>query len=175
VFSILRTKSVALKGSLRPVLELESGSNDPMAYLLTIAFMGLIMQPDKSIWSILPLFALQMSLGVALGFGSDSPASGSSIGLTNIRGALPSLSDHLDVSYFFRHQCFGGNGFLAIYLSAIYLGNKELIHKKTIIKMFDGLAWLMQIILFLTLGYWRFQVRFCPFWELVCSSLYSRF
>lgn len=163
VFSILRTKSVALKGGLRPVLELESGSNDPMAYLLTIAFMGLIMQPDKSIWSILPLFALQMSLGVALGFAFGF-AGQWIINRINLihEGFYPVLAITWMYLTFSVTNALGGNGFLAIYLSAIYLGNKELIHKKTIIKMFDGLAWLMQIILFLTLGLLAFPSKILP-------------
>src|SRR5690606_5195067 len=49
VFSILRSKSLALKTNLRPTLELESGSNDPMAYVLTITFLGLVLNPDQSL------------------------------------------------------------------------------------------------------------------------------
>ncbi len=163
VFSILRTKSIALKGSLRPVLELESGSNDPMAYLLTIAFTGLIAQPDKSLWSIIPLFAQQMSLGIALGFGFGF-AGQWIINRINLihEGLYPVLAITWMYLTFSVTTALGGNGFLAIYLSAIYLGNRELIHKKTIIKMFDGLAWLMQIILFLTLGLLVFPSHILP-------------
>ena len=57
----------------------------------------------------------------------------------------------------------GGNGFLAIYICAVYLGNQDLIHKKTILKMFDGLAWLMQIVLFLTLGLLVFPSQIIPY------------
>ncbi len=59
-------------------------------------------------------------------------------------------------------EFFGGNGFLAIYLSAVYLGNQYLIHKKTIMQVFDGLAWLMQIVLFLTLGLLVFPSQIVP-------------
>lgn len=69
VFSILRSKSLALKTNLRPTLELESGSNDPMAYVLTIAFLTLVINQDKSIYSIIPLFFQQMILGGIAGFG----------------------------------------------------------------------------------------------------------
>ena len=68
VFSILRSKSLALKGNLRPTLELESGSNDPMAYILTIVFTGLVVNQDSSFISILPMFLRQMLLGGLLGF-----------------------------------------------------------------------------------------------------------
>lgn len=57
----------------------------------------------------------------------------------------------------------GGNGFLAIYICAVYLGNQDLIHKKTILKMFDGLAWLMQIVLFLILGLLVFPSQIIPY------------
>ena len=68
VFSILRSKNLALKTNLRPTLELESGSNDPMAYVLTIAFLTLVINQDQSFLSIIPLFLQQMILGGALGF-----------------------------------------------------------------------------------------------------------
>ena len=69
VFSILRSKSLALKSNLRPTLELESGSNDPMAYVLTIAFLTLVINQDQSLSSIIPLFLQQMVLGGIAGFG----------------------------------------------------------------------------------------------------------
>lgn len=68
VFSILRSKSLALKSNLRPTLELESGSNDPMAYVLTLAFLTLVIHQDQSIFSIIPLFLKQMILGGIGGF-----------------------------------------------------------------------------------------------------------
>ena len=68
VFSILRSKNLALKTNLRPTLELESGSNDPMAYVLTIAFLTLVINQDQSIASIIPLFLQQMILGGIAGF-----------------------------------------------------------------------------------------------------------
>src|SRR5690554_5756301 len=69
VFSILRSKSIALKANLRPTLELESGSNDPMAYVLTISFLTLVINQDQGLLSILPMFLLQMALGGIAGFG----------------------------------------------------------------------------------------------------------
>ncbi len=71
VFSILRAKSLALRENLRPTLELESGSNDPMAYVLTIVFLTLVIHQDQGLLSILPFFLLQMVVGglAGLGFG----------------------------------------------------------------------------------------------------------
>lgn len=68
IFSMLRSKSLALKSNLRPTLELESGSNDPMAYVLTIAFLGLVLNPDLRWYSVIPLFFQQMILGSIGGF-----------------------------------------------------------------------------------------------------------
>jgi cell volume regulation protein A len=153
VFSILRSKSLALRKNLRPTLELESGSNDPMAYILTIAFLGLVIDQDASIWSMIPLFLQQMIVGaiLGLGFGKLSQLVINRIKL-DFEGLYPVLVIALMFITFSATDFFGGNGFLAVYLCAVYLGNQDLIHKKTILKMFDGLAWLMQIVLFLTLG-----------------------
>jgi potassium/hydrogen antiporter len=153
VFSILRSKSLALKSNLRPTLELESGSNDPMAYVLTIAFLGLVINQDKGILSIVPLFFQQMFIGGVLGFvfGKISQYVINKIKL-DYEGLYSVLVIALMIMTFSSTDTLGGNGFLAVYVCAVYLGNQELIHKKTILKMFDGLAWLMQIVLFLTLG-----------------------
>jgi len=164
VFSILRSKSLALKSNLRPMLELESGSNDPMAYVLTIAFLTLVTHQDQSIVSIIPLFFQQMILGGIAGFvfGKLSKFIINKINL-NFEGLYPVLVIALMFITFSATDAVGGNGFLAIYICAVYLGNQELIHKKTIFKMYDGLAWLMQIILFLTLGLLVFPTQIVPF------------
>ena len=153
VFSILRSKSLALKANLRPTLELESGSNDPMAYFLTIAFLGLVVNQDQSLVSIIPLFLQQILIGVAAGFifGKLSKMVINKINL-DFEGLYPVLAVALMFVVFSATDAVGGNGFLAVYLSGVYLGNQDFIHKKTILRFFDGVAWLMQIVLFLTLG-----------------------
>ncbi|MCH7413924.1 potassium/proton antiporter [Belliella sp. R4-6] len=153
VFSILRSKSLALKYRLRSTLELESGSNDPMAYVMTIAFLGLVLNPNMGFRSLVILFFQQMLLGAALGlgFGWLSKQAVNRINL-GFEGLYPVLVISLMFITFSFTDLVGGNGFLAVYLCAVYLGNQELIHKNTILKMFDGIAWLMQIVLFLTLG-----------------------
>jgi cell volume regulation protein A len=153
VFSILRSKSLALKSPLRPALELESGSNDPMAYVLTIAFLGLVLHPETSVWTLIPLFLQQMLLGGLLGFlfGKLSKLVINRIHL-DFEALYPVLVIALMFITFSATDFVGGNGFLAVYICAVYLGNQDLIHKKTILRMYDGMAWLMQIVLFLTLG-----------------------
>ena len=164
VFSILRSKSLALKTNLRPTLELESGSNDPMAYVLTIAFLTLVINQDLSIASIIPLFLQQMIIGAIAGFafGRLSKFIINYIKL-DFEGLYPVLVIALMFITFSATDFVGGNGFLAIYICAVYLGNQVLIHKKTILKMYDGLAWLMQIVLFLTLGLLVFPSRVFPY------------
>jgi cell volume regulation protein A len=164
VFSILRSKNLALKTNLRPTLELESGSNDPMAYVLTIAFLTLVINQDQSIASIIPLFLQQMILGGIAGFvfGKLSKFIINKIKL-DFEGLYPVLVIASMFITFSATDFVGGNGFLAIYICAVYLGNQDLIHKKTILKMYDGLAWLMQIVLFLTLGLLVFPSQVFPY------------
>ncbi len=167
VFSILRSKSLALKSNIRPTLELESGSNDPMAYVLTIAFLSLVVNQDQaqsqSFLSVVPLFLQQMIIGGIAGllFGKASKYIINRIKL-DFEGLYPVLVIALMFITFSATDFIGGNGFLAIYLCAVYLGNQDIIHKKTILKMFDGLAWLMQIVLFLTLGLLVFPSNIVP-------------
>lgn len=153
VFSILRGKNIALRSRLRPTLELESGSNDPTAYVLTIMFLGLVMSPEKGLASVIPMFLLQMVIGAALGF-LFARLIKYVINKINLdyEGLYPVLVIAMMFATFSATDFIGGNGFLAVYLCGVYIGNQELIHKRTILKMFDGLAWLMQIVLFLTLG-----------------------
>jgi len=164
VFSILRSKSLALKTNLRPTLELESGSNDPMAYVLTLAFLTLVIHQDQQIFSVIPMFLQQMIFGgvAGFGFGILSKYIINKIKL-DFEGLYPVLVIALMFITFSATDFLGGNGFLAIYICAVYLGNQDLIHKKTILKMFDGLAWLMQIVLFLTLGLLVFPSQIIPY------------
>ncbi len=163
VFSILRSKNLSLRTNLRPTLELESGSNDPMAYVLTIAFLALVTQPDKTIWSIGPFFLQQMILGAAAGY---TLGRASKLVINHLQLGFEGLYFVLVIALMFITfsvtDFVGGNGFLAIYVCAVYLGNQDFIHKQSILKMYDGLAWLMQIVLFLTLGLLVFPSRVLP-------------
>ena len=164
VFSILRSKSLALKSNLRPTLELESGSNDPMAYVLTLAFLTLVIHQDQSITSIIPMFFKQMIIG---GVGGFAFGKASKFIINNIKldfeGLYPVLVIALMFITFSATDFVGGNGFLAIYICAVYLGNQNLIHKKAIVKFYDGFSWLMEIVLFLTLGLLVFPSQIVPY------------
>jgi cell volume regulation protein A len=153
VFSILRSKSLGLKGSLRPTLELESGSNDPMAYFLTITLTMLITSEGSEGWEVVVLFLKQFAFGTVIGLGMGKA---SQFLINRIKldydGLYPVLVIALMLFTFSAADFVEGNGFLAVYLAALFLGNRDLIHKRSIIRAFDGFAWLMQIVLFLTLG-----------------------
>lgn len=163
VFSILRSKNLSLKGNIRPALELESGSNDPMAYILTIVFTGLVVNQDSGLVSIIPMFLRQLLLGGFLGFLFGK------LGvkmINRIRLDYEGLYIVLVIAIMFisysATDFIGGNGFLAVYICAIILGNHEFIHKKKILKSFDSFAWLMQIVLFITLGLLVFPSQIIP-------------
>ncbi|MDR3047381.1 MAG: potassium/proton antiporter [Bacteroidales bacterium] len=153
VFSILRSRNMALKNNLRPLLELESGSNDPVANLLTIAFLSLVANPHQETSVLINFFLKEVIMGVFCGFifGYLSKTL-----INRLKIDLEGLYFVLVISLIFLTysltSLIHGNGFLAVYLCAVYLGNQELMHKKSIIKTFDAFAWLMQIILFLALG-----------------------
>lgn len=164
VFSILRSRSIGLKGNLRPLLELESGSNDPMAYLMTIGITSLLVQEQSSAASLIPMFFQQMIIGALAGylFGKAMVWTLNRIKL-DIEGLYPVLLLALIMlTYSVTTYC-NGNGFLAVYLSAIILGNTNFIHKKSMMRFYDGQAWLMQIVMFLTLGLLVFPKQVIPF------------
>jgi len=153
VFSILRSSKLNLKYKLKPILELESGSNDPMAYFLTVSIIGLILNPGQNALLIIPLFFQQFIVGGLVGviFGYGGKYIINRIRL-DYEGLSPVLVISLVYLCFSIANSLNGNGFLSVYLFAVILGNQNYIHKNQIISFFDGLAWLMQIVLFLTLG-----------------------
>ena len=160
VFSVLGSSKVRLKGGLKPLLELESGSNDPMAVFLTLGIIRILSNPGSSLWDLVPSFFLQMGLGSVLGYALGKAM----IFVINrlrleFEGLYPVLSLAGVLFIYGLTTSLGGNGFLAVYVAGILLGNHEFIHKKSLILFHDGLAWLMQITMFLTLGLLVFPRR----------------
>jgi cell volume regulation protein A len=145
------------------MLEFESGSNDPMAYLLTLTFLHLIQNPDTGWGSQLVFFAMQVVLGLALGFAMGWLGKRM---INRIRIEYDVIYTILVIALIFLTYSvttlLHGSGFLAVYVFALYLGNQKLIHRKTILKMFDGFAWLMQIVIFISLGLLVFPSRILP-------------
>ncbi len=154
VFNLLRTQKVGLKHRLRPVLELESGSNDPMAYMLTIALMEVVVSgSDFSLIHLLGDLAEQFLLGGALGYvaGRFSVWLINRINLPNA-ALYPVLLLSLVFITFTLTDLLHGNGYLAVYVAGLVVGNSRLSYRREMDTFLDGLTWLLQIVLFLTLG-----------------------
>ncbi|MBI3111299.1 MAG: potassium/proton antiporter [Ignavibacteriales bacterium] len=153
VFSVLRSKNVSLRGKLKPLLELESGSNDPMAVFLTVGTIQLITSPESTLGEIILLFVVQMGLGVGIGL-----ALGKGMVLLinrmkfSYEGMYPVFSLAAACFIYALTAVIGGSGFMAVYVGGLVVGNSEIVQKKSLFRFFDGLAWLGQIGMFLTLG-----------------------
>lgn len=164
VFSILRNKGIALKGHLRPLLELESGSNDPMAYFLTITLTGIVATGgETNVGQLIIDFFKEFLLGGVIGYAMGR----ASVWLINnskleTEGLYPVLTLGLAMFTYSATHFIHGNGFLAIYICALVIGNSRMVRKRSLIKFYDGQAWLMQIVLFLTLGLLVFPSRIMP-------------
>jgi cell volume regulation protein A len=163
VFSIIRSKSIGLKGRIRPLLEFESGSNDPMAYFLTVGLIYLIQTENASLLELVPKFFIGLALGGICGyvFGHLMAWIVNHIHL-EVEGLYPVLILSMVFFTFSFTELIGGNEFLAVYISGIILGNSNFIHKKSLMKFYDGQAWLMQIVMFLALGLLVFPSRIVP-------------
>lgn len=156
VFAILRAKNLSLKNNVGDVLELESGSNDPMAIFLTLTTLSLIAATQwdhSSFLVLLGKFVLQFALGIGLGigFGFLFPKICSFLKIKHANlYALLSVS-WLLIIYGFTASI-GGNGFLCIYIAGILINKSSFPFKQNVLDFHDSLAWMMQIVVFLTLG-----------------------
>ena len=163
VFSVLRARSVGLKGGVRPLLELESGSNDPMAVFLTTGLIGIMTGAEAGPLSLVPMFIQQMAVGAAVGYGIGKLIM---VLLNRLRleveGLYPVLTLSLVLLTYGGTASLGGNGFLAVYIAGLVMGKGGFIHKHSVMRFHDGLAWLMQIAMFLTLGLLVFPSRLLP-------------
>jgi potassium/hydrogen antiporter len=160
VFSILSSKGVSLKGRLVPLLELESGSNDPMAVFLTTSMIMLVQSPDLALPQFLISFLQQLVLGgllgVLLGWVTYYLINQLRLGHD---GLYPVLTMAMALFTYALTDWIGGSGFLAVYLAGIVLSRHDFIHKNSLVRFHDGLAWLVQIVMFLTLGLLVFPSR----------------
>ena len=155
VFSILRTKKQGLRENLRPLLELESGSNDPMAYILVVVLTGILAEGGSlEIGGAILTFLVQMIIGAGLGylFGRITVWILNKI---NIRSNASLYSVLLLACAFFTYSLptmAYGNGYLAIYIAGLVVGNLRIPHRNMLRTFFDSFTWLLQIIMFLILG-----------------------
>lgn len=153
VFTVLRERNLSLKGNITPLLEFESGSNDPMAVFLTVGILELITHKASSPFILIPKFFQQMVLGIFIGYVTGKIIISSINRLKlEFEGLYPVLTIAIVLLAYGISQQIGGNGFLSVYICGITLGNGNFLRKKTLILFHDGLAWLMQIVMFISLG-----------------------
>ncbi len=153
VFNILRSQKIQLKYNLKSTLELESGSNDPMAYMLTIALIQYITASAFGIGGVIWSFIMQFAIGGAVGFIVGKLA----VHLINkIQLSIPSLYSLLLLSLIFftfaLTDMIKGNGYLAVYIAGIIVGNNKIVYQKEIARFLDGMTTLVQMVMFLSLG-----------------------
>lgn len=163
VFSILRSKRISLRAPLKPLLEFESGSNDPMAVFLTIGCLSLIAARETNLALLIPRFIIDMGMGAIAGFMMAK------FGIRIINrlkleyeGLYLALTISLVLLTYVAAVFLKGNGFLAVYIAGIMAGQAGFPNKKMIMRFHDSIAWLMQILMFVTLGLLVFPSRIVP-------------
>ena len=160
VFSVLRGGGVQVRPRLASTLEVESGSNDPMAIFLTIGLIQIISGAQPFGWGLLNLFFIQIALGSAVGLAIGWIGS---LLLKHIRlqaaGLYPVMATALGLTAFGLAASFGGSGFLSVYLTGIVIGNRRPVFHRGILLFHDGMAWICQILMFTALGILSFPSR----------------
>ncbi len=178
VFAILRKNKLNLKDGTGPILEIESGSNDPVAYLLTIIAINMVLTGDVE--SVIFPIILQLVIGVSIGFICAKAC----IFIITRTGLV---SEGLDTVFFIAAvlACYalsdlcGGNAYLTVYLFGIYTGNHRIRNKSTMIAFFDGLTSLSQFLIFFLIGFLSFpsqmpQIIWEAFFIVVALTLVAR-
>lgn len=155
VFSILRTSGIGFKHNLRPLLELESGANDPMAYVLTTTLIGVVTATatEISCLAIIQTIIVQLVMGAFIGFLFGK-------GIVNLMRKVQLSNESLypimvltacififSITYYLQ-----GNTYLAVYIGGLVIGNSKFTRKRQTRSFFDGLTWLSQLVMFLVLG-----------------------
>lgn len=155
VFSILRTSGIGFKHNLRPLLELESGANDPMAYVLTTTLIGVVTATATEIsgLAIVQTIVVQLVMGAVIGFLFGK-------GIVNLMRKAQLSNESLypimvltacififSITYYLQ-----GNTYLAVYIGGLVIGNSKFTRKRQTRSFFDGLTWLSQLVMFLVLG-----------------------
>jgi len=151
VFSILRSQKLNLKGEIASILEVESGSNDPIAYMLTLIVLTLM--NNGGISSIVPTVIGQIIFGILIGVILSK--------LTvyimrnanfEVDGFYTIFITAIAILSYALSEWVGGNGYLSVYIAGIIIGNSKIPHKRSLVHFFDGVSWIMQIMLFFVLG-----------------------
>ena len=163
VFMVLRARNAKFPRRLIQLLEFESGSNDPMAVVLTIALIRLLTEPATSFGELVLFFVIQMAVGTVIGIamGEIMRRTLNAINL-ELEGIYPVLSVALALLTYGLTTFLDGSGFLAVYLAGLVMQRKPFAHQQSILRFHDGLAWLMQVTMFLMLGLQVFPARLVP-------------
>lgn len=153
VFSVLKSTGLRLKHKVTPLLELESGTNDPVAVFLTLGVTQLILHPETSALSLIPKLLIEMPLGLAVGFLSGMGA----VTLINrVRLAHDGLYSIITIAAvcfsFGGSELLHGNPFLAVYAAGVTMGSRNFLHRIALIQFHDAIAWITQIVMFVVLG-----------------------
>lgn len=153
VFSLLNARGTNLKRRVAATLEIESGSNDPMAVFLTVLLVGVLAQQGAQLdWWLLVHFLQQLGVGAIVGVAGGRGVVWLVNRLTLATGLYPLLVTSGGILAYGVANAGGGSGFLAIYLVGLVIGNSQLRSAQNILRVHDGLAWLAQIGMFLILG-----------------------
>lgn len=151
VFAILRAQELNLKGSLASLLEVESGSNDPIAYMLTLVILTLM--SNSGVGNIVPMVLAQIIFGLLVGT-ILAKASVYIVKKANfeVEGFYTIFITAIALLSYSLSEFIGGNGYLSVYMAGIIIGNSKIPHKKSLFHFFDSVSWIMQIGLFFMLG-----------------------
>ena len=173
VFAALKGHNI--KTRLAATLEAESGTNDPMAMFLTLAFIQLIVTDEQGIWNIIGLFFLQMGLGLLIDYLLGRLASWviNKINLDS-GGLYPILAMGFAILTYSVTANLNGSGLLAVYVAALVIGNSDLTFRHTIFHFNEGFAWMMQLLMFVILGLLVFPSQLFTF-EIIFTSLMLSF
>ncbi|MDA8226933.1 MAG: potassium/proton antiporter [Desulfitobacterium hafniense] len=175
IFAVLGNKNI--KTRLTSTLEAESGTNDPMAFFLTVSLIGVIMNSEPNYLTFIGGFLWQMGLGLVMGLvlGKISVWIINKINLDS-SGLYPVLSMALAIITYSSVAMLQGSGLLAVYVMAVFLGNSDLTYRHSIFRFNEGFAWMMQILMFILLGLLVFPEQLMTvFWQGIGLSLLLMF
>jgi cell volume regulation protein A len=154
VFSVLNSRDVVLKGNIKPLLEFESASNDPMSVALTVGIITLIQTPSGSGWDLVFFLVRQFAIGGIAGFAIAWTAVYSLKRFIKLdyEGVYSALTIALVLFTYGISNVLGGSPFLAVYILGIYMGNSDILYKRNLLRYHDNLSWMAQVLMFLCLG-----------------------
>jgi cell volume regulation protein A len=163
VFSVYSTSSTQPVPKLRHLLELESGSNDPMAVLLTVTILGIMVEGQAVkltlALTVVAQFLLGAVIGGAIGWAGSILCNNLQLSTRNL---YPMLVLGAGATAFGVASLTGGNGFLSVYIAGLVIGNLVKRGREEIMNFHYGLSWLMQIVLFVMLGLLVFPSQLLP-------------